>query len=139
MDYQITCVSHRLVYIRWFRESDDPSAEAQFLDDLKYVLDSASGPVYTLSDLRDGRIDDVETVRKLAELTTSHPNYAGGTAFSQDAYTSMFVGLFSRYSHHTRRTSELWPTFEMALNFLETLAPGITQDIDWESLLSPVA
>lgn len=138
MDYQITCLSDQLVYIRWFRESDDPSAEEQFLHDLKYILDSAPRPVYTLSDLRDGRIDDVETVRKLAELTTSHPNYAGGTAFSQDAYTPMFVGLFSKYAH-ARRSSELWPTFDLALNYLETLAPGITQGIDWESLLNPAA
>lgn len=135
MDYQITPVSDQLIYIRWFRESDDPNAEEQFLRDLKHVLDSASRPVYTISDLRDGRIDDVETVRKLAEMTTSHPNYAGGTAFSQDAYTSLFVGLFSKYAH-TRKTSELWPTFEMALNYLEARSPGISQGINWESLLS---
>ncbi len=139
MDYQINCVSDRLVYIRWLRESDDPAAEAPFLDDLKYILDTAQQPVYLLSDLREGRIDDAETLHRLAELTSAHPNYAGGTAFSQDAYTSMFVGIFARYAHHNRRTTELWPTFDMALNYLETLSPGITQNINWERLLNPVA
>ncbi|HEX3052271.1 MAG TPA: hypothetical protein VHP83_16545 [Aggregatilineaceae bacterium] len=135
MDYQITCVSDKLVFIRWFSEPESVKSENQFILDLRTVLDQAPYPIYVLSDLREGRLKNVETIRKLADLIEHHPHFATGTAFSQDIYTPLFVGLYSRYSHQAKTERGIWPSLEDALSFLESIAPGITKGIDWDTLV----
>lgn len=135
MDYQITCVSHKLVFIRWLREPEEAKSEDQFIHDLKAVLDEAANPVYILSDLREGRLKNVDAIRKLAGLVAHHPHFAGGTSFSHDLYTPMFVNLYSKFSHQAKTVREIWPSLHEALNYLESLEPGITQGIEWESLV----
>ncbi|MBI5958143.1 MAG: hypothetical protein HY866_05380 [Chloroflexi bacterium] len=136
MDYQINSVSDQLVYIRWFREPEEERSVEKFLQDLKQVLDNSPHPVYILSDLREGRLKNVGDVRRLAELVSNHPRFASGTSFSQDAYTPVFVDLFSKFAHQTDRASEIWPTLEQALGYLEVLAPGVTQGIDWVEIVN---
>jgi len=134
MDYLITCVSDKLVFIRWFSEPETAQSEDQFIDDLKAVLDMAPHPVYVLSDLREGRLKNVESIRKLADLVEHHPNFAAGTAFTHDIYTPQFVGLYSKFSHQSKTVRGSWPSLAEALSYIESLEPGVAQGIDWDML-----
>jgi hypothetical protein len=135
MDYQITCVSDKLVFIRWFRDPEETKSENQFIHDLKAILDEVAHPVYILSDLREGRLKNVDVIRRLAVLVAHHPNFAGGTSFSHDLYTPLFVNLYSKFSHQDKTVKEMWSSLHDALNYLESLEPGVTQGIEWESLV----
>lgn len=139
MDYRITRVSNKMVFIRWFGEPENTKSEDQFIHELKAVLDEADNPVYILSDLREGRLKNVEAIRKLADLVEHHPNFSGGTSFSHDIYTPLFVGLYSKFSHQDKTVREIWPSLQEALSYLESLAPGVTQNIDWDRLISSTA
>lgn len=143
MDYQITRVSHALWFIRWYNEPSSSETETSFLADLQALLDKADQPIYFISDLRQGCITNVETLRQLGEMTR-HPLWGGSSAFTGGSlqegalYTRHFVNLFSKYSEHEKHrlvNEELWFTPEDALMHLEAIAPGITAEIDWYALI----
>lgn len=134
MDYEIKQIAPNLVFIRWFNEPTSADTEAQFLADLKYIVECANQKVYIISDLRRGKIANVDTLRKLGEMTHM-PNWGGSSAFTEDGYTAMFVELFSKYGDHSKE--ELWPTPEQALMRLESLCPGITAGVDWKAIIDP--
>ncbi len=146
MDYQITRVSDVLWFIRWYNEPSSPETEPNFLADLLYILDHTDKLVYFISDLRQGCITNVETLRRLGEMTR-HPVWGGSSAFSGSSslqegtlYTKHFVNLFSKYSEHDKHRfvkEEFWFTPEDALAHLEVIAPGITAGIDWSQLIDP--
>lgn len=136
MDYEITRVSDKIIFIKRHCDPCEPAVEEQFLADLEQALDEAGHPVYVISDLRAGRIKEVETLRKLGELVVEHPNFAGSTAFTGDIYTPLFVRIFSRFARQLRPSNEVWANPNDALAYLESLELGVTEGIDWEALLN---
>ncbi|MEL6269192.1 MAG: hypothetical protein AAFR22_05220 [Chloroflexota bacterium] len=136
--YSIQQLKKELVYITWdgSPRAADYAIEERFIRDLRTTLDEAAGPVYVLSDLRRGRISNMKTIQRLAELTR-HPNYAGSTAFSGNLITNILVGTFSRFSVETQPKDAIWKTPEEVLAYLELLQKGVTQNIDWNALLNP--
>lgn len=135
MDYEIIKLTEELVFIRWLRTpGKDSKVEDQYLSDLRRVLDESSKPLYFLSDLRQGRIADVRAIQKLGQLT-KHQHWAGSTAFSSDPITALLVRSFKSFATKVNSRNEMQDTPEAALSFLETLKPGVTENIDWDQVI----
>lgn len=135
MDYEIKQLSTNLIFIRWLHSpTSNSSTEKQFLADLKTLLDESEDRLYFLSDLRKGRIINVKTLQKLAQLA-DHPHWGGSTAFSQSPTTADFVRVFATLAKQASIQDEHQDTPEGALAYLEKIKPGITEGIDWEALL----
>ncbi len=139
MDYEITKLTDELVFIRWL-QTPAPASKVvdQYLIDLRAVLDESETPMYFLSDLRQGRIADVRSIQKLGQLT-KHKNWAGSTAFSSDPITALLVRSFRSFATKVNSRNEMQTTPETALSFLETLKPGITEDVDWDTVIGKPA
>ncbi len=136
MDYQIIRLSDELIYIRWQRSPRfNSGVEGQFLAELQKLLDEAEKPQYFISDLRRGRISDMRSIKQLGQLT-QHKNWAGSSAFSDDPITSMLVHSFRTFSPGQLETNDEIQTVPAdAIRFLEQLKPGITESIDWETVI----
>ncbi|MBZ0298632.1 MAG: hypothetical protein K8J31_02780 [Anaerolineae bacterium] len=129
-------LSPELIYIRWNQTPQPGSGvDAQFLSDLQTLLEDAPQPVYFISDLRRGRITDMRTIQMLAQLAR-HKNWAGSTAFSQDPITSILVQSFRAFTRTDSASNDhIETTPEAALNFLNTLKPGLVDGIDWDAVI----
>jgi hypothetical protein len=136
VNYSIQKLSDELYYIRW---SAAPKAESKpekdFIPALSALLDESPHPIYFISDLRKGRIMNVGVINQLASLS-HHKNWAGSTAFSSDPIASIFVGTFSKLAKQKSEHREIQNTPEESLAYLESLKESITDNIDWDMVLS---
>ena len=87
---------------------------------------------------RKGRIIDVGILQKLGSLTR-HANYGGGSAFSEDVISSMFVGVFSKFADAKKGSSVFYKTIDEALAYLEALKPGVTASVDWQAFITSLS
>jgi len=134
--YRLQALTEELIFIKWYRVAGKATkTKGQFIDDLTQLLDQAEAPIYFLSDLRQGRLVDVNIIQKLGGLT-QHENYGGGSAFSKDVLSEIFVGLFSRFAAPKQGESVFYENFEDALAYLESLKAGLAQNIDWQTVLA---
>jgi hypothetical protein len=133
MSYHLMALNSRLIFITWERSPTHNEAQA-FLHNLERWLNHATQPLYFISDLRQGRIVDIRVINQLGQLT-KHPNWGGSTAFSQSPLSKIFVGSFQKMAHSAKETNSFFDMPEQAINFLEVIAPGVTQDIDWHAIL----
>jgi len=135
MDYEILKLSDELYFIRWLHSPEEGApSERHFIEDLKTRLDEADKPIYFISDLRLGRINNIKVLRELGKLS-QHKHWGGSTAFSSDPLTSVVVGVFSRFAGNEHPEDEIWKIPEEAIAYLESLKPGITTGIDWQTVL----
>ena len=135
MYYDLRFLTDELLFIKWYRvASAKTRPQAEFVDDITRRLNEAKGPVYFLSDLRLARVMDVATLQQMGQLTR-HPNYGGGTAFSRDTLSNIFVRVFSRFAEPSKGNGDFFETLEEALAYLESLKPGIAAKVDWKSLM----
>lgn len=132
--YVMRQLSDELIYIKWHTSATVGAPESGFIPDLTTAMDKADRPQFIISDLRQGRITDVNIIKLLAGLT-KHRNYGGSTAFGNNPLSSIFVGTFSILANKKGDQKEMQDTPEAALIALEELKPGITHDIDWNALL----
>ncbi len=131
MDYELRKLSDHLILIRWHRVSptvETSPSERAFLDDLQMYLDAALEPLYFLSDLRHGHIASARTLRRLAQLT-EHRNWGGGISVGNRPSTGMLVDSFEQMALN-RTGDHLVASVSQAIQYLETLKPGITRNID---------
>lgn len=133
MAYEFHYLSSRLILVRWKRYPT-PNEEQLFLTEHTRQLDNAEEPLFYISDLRKGRIITAHTINKMSALA-QHPNYGGGTAFSKDSISRMVVNNFRRFTHEASEKAAIFDTPEESLTFLESLQPGITEGIDWNTYL----
>lgn len=135
--YKITQLTSELVYIKWqrFAQDDQYRDEQHVVNDLRTLLDHTACPLYVLSDLRGGRITDVNRLKQLAELT-HHPNFGGSAAFAKDPLATIFVGVFRQLTRRDQQNPEIYDQPEEAIGFLESLKPGLTTPVDWAAVLS---
>lgn len=134
--YEIRKLTDELVLITWFRSPVPNSQdEHNYIEELRSMLDTSENELYFISDLRLGRIMGAKTLQRLGDLS-HHANWAGSTAFSQNPVTSLFVRNFAVSGRNVDMKDELKKTLDEALNYLETLKPGITRSIDWDSIIS---
>ncbi len=132
-DYTVTRLSPGLIYIIWHRTPVTATGDA-FLEELKTLLDSSSETLFFLSDLRRGRIIDIGTISRLSDLSR-HPNWGGSSAFSANPISRIFVNSFLKYAREPEERNSMFNDPADAIRFLEALHPGITADIDWETVL----
>ncbi len=134
--YDLRQVTDELIFIKWYK---NPNAfthpESEYIDDLRIRLKESPHSLYFLSDLRQGRIIDVSILQKLGSLTR-HVNYGGGSAFSEDVISSMFVGIFSKFADAEKGSSVFYKTIDQALSYLEALKPGVTTPVDWQIFIA---
>jgi len=134
--YRLQALTKELVFIKWYRLSkEDTRSKIHFIRDMEQLLDQAEAPLYFLSDLRQGRIVDVNILQKLGRLTL-HKNYGGGSAFSEDVLSEIFVNLFSKFATPKQGDSVFYDKLEDALAFLESSKAGLAQNIDWNAVLA---
>lgn len=136
-DYTIIPLSGNLVYIRWNRSPQRSApSETKFIKEVRTILDMAEDKIYFISDLRKGRIVNVDVLLKLGQLVL-HSHWGGSTAFSSNQLTKVFVDAYSRFAQKEKPQDEIWDTPEEAIGYLESLKEGITQNIDWNTVLGP--
>lgn len=133
MTYSFRNLSKQLVLIRWEKTPNEKERE-QFLHEVKRTLENAESPIYFISDLRRGRISDLQTIRQLIQIL-EHKNYAGSVSFSSDTRTKLIAGVFTKLANTEGMRDKDCETLEEAMGFLESLSAGLTKDIDWESVL----
>jgi len=134
-EYTIVTLSEQLFFIRWHYSPPVNRVLVEFLQDMERLLNVAGQPIYFISDLRRGRIANVETLLKLSNLA-DHPYWGGGTSFSRDRGTSLYTGVFAQFARKHGVDDKTYDTPEEALAYLESLAPQITAGIDWLSLIN---
>jgi hypothetical protein len=133
--YDLRQLSDDLIFIKWYKTASQLThPEADYIEDLRKRLADSPHPLYFLSDLRQGRIVDVSILQKLGALTR-HANYGGGSAFSEDVISSMFVGVFSKFADAKKGSSVFYKTIDEALAYLEALKPGVTTPVDWQTFI----
>ena len=134
--YDLRQVTDELIFVKWYKSANEfTHPEADYIEDLRRRLSQSRFPLYFLSDLRKGRIIDVGILQKLGSLT-SHPNYGGGSAFSEDVISSMFVGIFSKFADAEKGSSVFYKTIDEALAYLEALKPGMASAVDWQAFIA---
>lgn len=70
MRYEIKQANEHVYFIKWYASPDDEmSIGRQFLKDLQLILNTRQDLAFFISDLREARIKDVSTLRRLAELS----------------------------------------------------------------------
>jgi hypothetical protein len=141
MSYRILWLNPCLYYVKWF-EIPKPNSQIMksYFFELNAILDSEENPVYFLSDLRKGHITNVHLLLQLAKVL-KHENYGGGAAFSDNLSASADMSMFRYIQNMSRSTNpknshELFSTAEEAIAFVESLDAGITNNIDWDEILS---
>ncbi len=132
--FNFSRLSDKIVLITWTR-TPDKTAEEDYLKQLGEQLDQAEHPLYFISDLRKGRIIGMRSIQKLSEFT-AHKNWAGSTAFSKDPVSKILLNSFKALSAKSESRNEMHTTPEEAISFIESLEPGITKDIDWDTVLA---
>ena len=133
--YDLRQLTDELIFVKWYKTANEfTRPESDYIDDLRKRLADAQQPLYFLSDLRTGRIIDVGILQKLGALTR-HANYGGGSAFSEDVISSMFVGVFSKFADAEKGSSVFYKTIDDALAYLEALKPEVTQSVDWQTFI----
>lgn len=131
--YRIQELKPNLILVRWFvTPSAGSPVVRQWLKDLLAYLNDATESVYFISDLRVASITDVYAIREAVNALKVHPNYGGGTAFSQKTSSTLYANLFARLSRREKPTAE---SLEASLLILEELHPGITHNVDWQAAL----
>ena len=139
MSYDIQRLSDELVLIKWHKTpAANTGIEERYLQELKQLLDQSPKPLYFISDLRQGRIINVRTLRALGQLT-GHKNWAGSTAFSQNPVTKVLVNSFKSFAAEGDTNDEMQNTPEEALAFLEKLKPGLVRGIAWDNIIQEQA
>ncbi len=134
--YDLRQVTDELIFIKWYKTANAfTRPESEYIEDLRRRLKDSPHPLYFLSDLRQGRIIDVGILQKLGSLTR-HVNYGGGSAFSEDVISSMFVGIFSKFADAEKGSSVFYKTIDQALSYLEALKPGVTTPVDWQTFIA---
>lgn len=139
MNYRIYSLKENLVLITWFQRPHVRSmVEEQFIEELTQTLETASQPLYFISDLRRGFIRNPIALRSLAK-TFNHTNFAGGVAFSSDVIVGIDYSIYlvssRRYNYTRHRESpQLYNNIEAAIAHLEQQSPGLTHNINWHNI-----
>ncbi len=71
----------------------------------------------------------------LSELTT-HRNWAGSTAFSENPLSKLFTMTFRKGIFNDLERNTFFATPEEAISFLEALSPGISACMEWAKILA---
>ncbi|MCA9912299.1 MAG: hypothetical protein KC496_03085 [Anaerolineae bacterium] len=134
MPYKIQWLKDNLVYITWKRTPGITEAQ-RFVSELDGIVRNSEQKLYFMSDLRRGRIIDIRVIQMLSRLT-QHENWAGSVAFTTDPVSRSFLNIFQGMILENKDRNPMFDEFEKAYSFLETLSPGITDGVDWESVLN---
>ena len=134
--YTFTHINDRLILISWLR-SPSFSQEVDFIRELRQLLDDASTPLYFISDVRNGRMISAQAISQLVNLT-NHENWGGSTAFSDNSLSNIFVSQFYRSLGTVKDANSTFQYAEEAIAYLQTIAPDITNDVNWSSYLPQV-
>lgn len=133
MVYQFNFLTNNLVFIAWEKHPTIEQA-LQFLQDFEVLLNEANQPLYFISDLRRGYIQNTGLIRRLSALN-QHPNYAGGTGFADDILSNSLLRLWKQFSRDEDPVSQVWPRAKDAVEYLESLQPGLTHGVEWRTVL----
>ncbi|MCC7206540.1 MAG: adenosine deaminase [Anaerolineae bacterium] len=130
--FEFIRLTPQLIFVRWFR-TPTVAEGMQFVKDVEDLLNAVPGPTSFISDLRRGAIKDVRVIDKLTSLP-AHPHWAHATAFGSVS-SAVYSRVYERLAHQKGYEEETWPSFEKAIQYLEQQQPGLTQGIDWPSVL----
>lgn len=136
--YTFTRLNQHLVLITWLRSPRSDEA-VQYITDLTRLLDDSPDPVYFISDMRKGRIMEMNIIRRLSELA-QHSHWAGSTAFTETSLSRMFGENYRRMVVADKvERNKIFREPEQAVAYLETLCPGLAAEVDWDAVLTSAA
>lgn len=132
MYYKIIKLKDNLVFIQWLKQplANNPITH-QWVDEIKDLIENAPLPLFFFSDVRRGHVTDIRAIQRLARLT-QHDNYGGGVALGNKLAPQVYIKLESELG---KNDDAMFYSLETAVSTLERFEPGITANIDWESLL----
>lgn len=133
MVYEIQQLSEQLIHIRWHRTPSLAQCQ-EFIVELRELVEKSEHGLYFISDMRKGRIIDVATIQRLSTLT-KHDNWLGSVAFTANPLSDIFAGTFRNMLVANKESNVIIPEADKALAFLESLQAGLTDNIDWATLL----
>lgn len=131
--YEFRYVSENLVLVRWHGVASRQDALV-YLKDLTKAVKNASGKIYFFSDLRQGHITNTRVLREMGHLTV-HPNWGGGVALVESLSAEVFVRLFGRFVIADEMKDFIFDSVANACARLERWQNGITQNIDWTTII----
>lgn len=136
MYYHLQSLTPQLCFITWRNAAwSQARPQTAFVDELSALLNTATHPLYFLSDLRQGHLMMVREVRRLAELA-KHPQYGGGVAFSDRVVAEVMIESFAAFAG---QSNLFFQRLEQALARLEQMQPGLTAGVDWQAALEKAA
>ncbi|MEO1443642.1 MAG: hypothetical protein AAFV33_24785, partial [Chloroflexota bacterium] len=94
MSYEIKPLKPEVYLIQWTAIPSQQQA-GEWVRDVQAVLDAAPHPVFFVSDLQRGYVEDVHALRRVGELT-AHPMWGGGVSYSGKLGAQVFVRAFDR-------------------------------------------
>lgn len=131
--YTITRIKPNLMFVRWFATPlNREDVVRAYFGELRHILQTATQPIYAISDLRDGRITDVKLLYELSKVL-DHPHWGGGTSFSSTLTGTLYADVYAQFAD--ARELPATESLESALAALETLQPGIADGVDWERII----
>jgi hypothetical protein len=137
MEYKISKLSEQVYFIQWLSTPKANSeSEISFYNEIKGIVEKAAQPIYFITDLRRGRIANIELLRRIGATVARHPNWGGGVSFSNNPLTTMYAEAFHRFAKFAKREDGIYATPEEAILFLESLKEGLTKDIAWDKIIT---
>jgi hypothetical protein len=129
MDFELYRLSNELIFVRWGQHPDSTSVNV-YLQTLEKLLNTANRKLYFISDLGGGDISDSRALRRLAELTWHH-HWGGSVAYGQGMNARAYVDVVRHLAAPAHHSDLMW-SVEQALDYLESLKPGVTATVDRE-------
>ena len=132
--YQIQHLNAQLVLIRWQATPHYREAQ-QFISVLADMLAKTDVGLYFISDLRKGRVTHMQSIQQLTKLS-QHEKWLGSVAFTDNPISEIFAGSFRNMLVNSKERNAILREPDKAIAFLEGLQSGLTNNIDWNDVLS---
>src|SRR5690606_13966564 len=129
MDFELYRLSNELIFVRRGQNPDSTSVNA-YLQTLEKLLDTANHKLYFISDLGSADVSDRRALHGLAELTWHH-HWGGSVAYGQGMNARAYADVVRHRAAPVHHSDLMWGV-EQALDYLESLKPGVTATIDRE-------
>lgn len=136
MAYRLTQLNAQVVLIT-LTGDPTPQDDNQYVADVRRLLDAAPDRIYFVVDFRRSITSNVNTIRRLAQLT-QHPKFGASVAFSSSRVRQVYAELYARLTA-SPQARDFYDTPQAALAALDSIQPGIGAGIDWDAVLAQSA
>ena len=131
--YEFIWLNDKLVFVK-LHENMLSDSTREFVKEFYKLLNQSKTPVYVLTDLRRGRIGDIQAFSRIKFLT-QHKSWAGSVAFCNNPISDISNTKFQSLTRSQQNKDMIFNIPEEAIAYLELLEPGLTDGIQWSEVL----